>query len=117
MFRFMIGLVTGVAIGVAAATVSQGQAGQDLRAEFERIRNDLQEGNYDAIGAHLEERFKELQSNLEARFAEVEEAAEDAAEAAEDAAEAAEDAAAEAADDAVAAGEAAEEAAEEAKPA
>ena len=104
MFRFVIGLVTGVAIGVAAATVSQGQSGQEIRAEFERIRNDLQQGDFDAVGAHLEERFKELQANLEARFAEVEGAAEDAAdaagEAAADAADAAEEAAEEAADEA-----------------
>ena len=99
MFRFAIGLVTGVAIGVAAATVSQSQSGQDIRAEFERIRADLQQGDFDAVGAHLEERFKELQTNLEARFAEVEGAAEDAAERAEDAAETAEEAAEEAAED------------------
>ncbi len=87
MFRFIIGLVTGVAIGAAAASVSQGKSGQEIRAEFDRIRADLQQGDFDALGAHLEERFKELQANLEARFAEVEEMAEEAAEAAEDAAD------------------------------
>ena len=78
MFRFVLGLLSGVAIGVAAASMSQGQSGQDLRAEFDRIRNDLQQGNFDALGAHLEERFKELQASLEERFAEVEEQAADA---------------------------------------
>ena len=112
MFRVVIGLVTGVAIGVAAATVSQGQSGQDIRAEFDRVRNDLQQGDFDAVGAHLEERFKELQANLEARFAEVEEAAKDAAEAAEEAAEDAAEEAEDLADEAVAE---AEDAAEEAK--
>lgn len=92
MFRFVIGLVSGIAIGAAAASLSQGSSGQDLRAEFERIRGDLQERNFEALGAHLEERFKELQANLEARFAEVEEAVEEAAnEAAAAADEAAED--------------------------
>ena len=92
MFRFVIGLVSGIAIGAAAASLSQGQSGQDLRAEFDRIRNDLQEVKFDAVGAHLEERFKELQANLEERFAEVEEAAtEAAAEQAEAAAEEAEE--------------------------
>ena len=105
MLRFIIGLVTGVAIGVAAAQASQGQSGQDLRAEFERIRGDLQQGDFDALGAHLEERFKELQANLETRFAEAEELAEEAAdEALAEVEEELEDAAAEA-----------EEAAEEAK--
>ena len=87
MFRFVIGLISGIAIGAAAAGLSQGQSGQDLRAEFDRIRNDLQDGNFDALGTHLEERFKELQANLEARFAEVQEAAAEMAEEAEEAAE------------------------------
>ena len=108
MFRFVLGLISGIAIGAAAANLSQGQSGQDLRAEFDRIRNDLQDGNFDALGAHLEERFKELQSSLEERFAEFQEAAAEAAdetvEAEEEVAEAAEEAA-----------EAAEEAVEEAR--
>lgn len=92
MFRFVIGLVSGIAIGAAAATVSQGQSGQDLRAEFDRIRNDLQDGNYDALGAHLEERFKELQASLEERFAEVQESAAEMAEETEEAEELVEEA-------------------------
>ena len=96
MFRFVIGLVSGIAIGAAAASVSQGQSGQDLRAEFDRVRNDSPQVNFDALGAHLEERFKELQSNLEERFAVVEPSASDAADEGidgEEAVEAAEDAA------------------------
>ena len=111
MIRFVLGLVSGIAIGAAAANLSQSQSGQDIRAEFDRIRNDLQERNFDAVGTHLEERFKELQANLEERFAEVQEAAAGAAE------EAADDAAEEAADQSeavVEAAEQAEEAAEEA---
>ena len=105
MFRFVLGLISGIAIGAAAANLSQGQSGQDLRAEFDRIRNDLQAGNFDALGAHLEERFKELQSSLEERFTEFQEAAAEAAdEAADEVAEAAEEAA-----------EAAEEIVEEAR--
>ena len=108
MFRFVLGLISGIAIGAAAANLSQGQSGQDLRAEFDRIRNDLQDGNFDALGAHLEERFKELQSSLEERFAEFQEAA---AEAADETVEAEE----EVAEAAEAAAEAAEEAVEEAR--
>jgi gas vesicle protein len=92
MFRFVLGLVSGVAIGVAAANMSQSQGGQDLRAEFDRIRGDLQEGNFDALGAHLEERFKELQASLEERFAEVEGRAEAAADEAAEAVDEAEEA-------------------------
>ncbi len=92
MVRFVIGLVSGIAIGVGAATASQGQSGQDIRAEFERIRADLKQGDFDAIGVHLEERFKELQVSLEERFAEVEEAADAVADEAETAEEAVEEA-------------------------
>jgi gas vesicle protein len=99
VLRFIFGLVAGVAIGAAATAVSQGQSGQDLRVEFERIRSDIEKRDFDALGAHLEERFKELQSSLEERFAEADEAAEDAEDAAEDAEEAA-DAAEEAAEEA-----------------
>jgi hypothetical protein len=98
MIRFILGLVSGVAIGVAAASASQTQGGQDLRAEFDRMRADLQEGNYDAVGAHLEERFKELQISLEERFAEVEDAAAEVADDGDDAAGAAEEAVEEPAD-------------------
>lgn len=105
MFRFVLGLISGIAIGAAAASLSQGQSGQDLRAEFDRIRSDLQDGNFDALGAHLEERFKELQASLEQRFAEVEEAA---LETADEAAEAAQEEVEEAAEEV-------EEAAEEAE--
>ena len=100
MFRFVLGLMSGVAIGVAAANMSQSQSGQDLRAEFDRIRNDLQQGNFDAVGAHLEERFKELQASLEERFAEVEEQVAEAADAADAAADEAEEAVEEAAEEA-----------------
>ena len=97
MFRFIFGLVTGVAIGAAAASMSQGQSGQDLRAEFDRFRNDLQQGDFDAFSARLESRLKELQTSLEARFTEfeatVEEASDEAEEAAEEAVEEGEEAA------------------------
>ena len=79
MFRFVLGLVTGVAVGVAAANINASGSGPDIRAEFERIRADIERRDFDALGAHLEERFKDLQSNLEERFAQVQHAAEEAA--------------------------------------
>ena len=91
MLRFIIGLVTGVAIGAAAATATQGQSGQDLRAEFERIRADIEKRDFEALGNHLEERFKELQASIEEKINEASaeaEAAEDAAEEAADEVEA-----------------------------
>ncbi len=96
MFRFLFGLVTGVAIGAAAANMSQGQSGLDLRAEFDRIRSDLQQGDFEAFGNRLESRLKDLQTSLEARFSEVQQAVEEAAAEADAAAEEAEEAADEA---------------------
>jgi gas vesicle protein len=91
--RFILGMITGVVVGAATATYAASQQGQDLRGEFDRIRADIQQRDFDALGVHLEDRFKELQTNLEERFAETEEAAEGAEEAAEQAEEAAEEAA------------------------
>jgi gas vesicle protein len=89
--RFIFGLITGIAIGAGAATAAASQSGQDIRGEFERIRADLEKRDFDAVGAHLEERFKDLQVSLEERFAEAgespEEAAEDAQEVVDDLAE------------------------------
>ncbi len=95
MFRFILGLVSGVAIGVAAATISAGDSGRDIRVEFERIRSDIEKRDFEALGSHLETRFKELQGALEERFSEVQKAADKIVEEAEQAdaagAEAAED--------------------------
>jgi gas vesicle protein len=101
--RFILGMITGVVVGAATATYAASQQGQDLRGEFDRIRADFQQRDFDALGGHLEERFKELQTNLEERFAQTEEGVEEAVEAAEQAEEAAEEAeeAAEEAEEAV----------------
>jgi len=103
--RFILGMITGVVVGAATATYAASQQGQDLRGEFDRIRADIQQRDFDALGAHLEDRFKELQTNLEERFAQTEEGVEEAVEAAEQAEEAAEEAeeAAEVAEEAVSA--------------
>ncbi len=93
MFRFVLGLVSGVAIGVAAATISAGDSGRDIRAEFERIRSDIEKRDFEAVGSYLEERFKELQASLEERFAEVQKAADEIVEGAEQADAAADEAA------------------------
>jgi gas vesicle protein len=77
--RFIFGLITGIAIGAGAATAATSQSGQDIRGEFDRIRADLEKRDFDAVGAHLEERFKELQHNLEERFAQAGESPADAA--------------------------------------
>lgn len=98
--RFIIGLITGVAIGAVAANIANSPSGQDMRGEFDRLRSDLEKRDFDAVGATLESRFKDLQSSLEERFAQADSAAGDAAEEAEDAVDDAADAVADATDDA-----------------
>ena len=89
--RFIIGLITGVVVGAIAATISQSQSGQDIRAEFDRIRVDLEKRDFEAVGSRLEQRVADLQASIEERFAEAEEAGKVAEDAAEDAVEAAEE--------------------------
>ena len=78
MIRFMIGIAAGFAAGMAAATLTAGKTGDELRAEFERFRSEVQKGDMDALGSHLEERFKELQAGLEQRISALADAGRDA---------------------------------------
>jgi gas vesicle protein len=62
---------------MAAATLTAGKSGDELRMEFERFRREVQKGDMDALGSHLEERFKELQAGLEQRISAISDAAKD----------------------------------------
>jgi gas vesicle protein len=103
--RFILGAITGFAAGTAVAMLSSGKMGDDLRLEFERIRSDIQQRDFEALGSHLESRFKDLQASLDARLSQTgasvgdvaEETTEDVKSAAEDATAAVEDLAQEAA--------------------
>jgi hypothetical protein len=83
--------MTGLVAGLGGAIYYSVQTGRDFRGEYEQLRADLQERDFDALAGHLEERFKELQAGLEERLAEARETAqgatEDVAEAVETAAE------------------------------
>jgi gas vesicle protein len=81
--RFILGLATGVAIGVVAASATSGQSGKDIRRDIERIRRDIEKRDFDAAGARIEKRFNELQSSLEAKFSQAGDSAKDAAQDAE----------------------------------
>jgi gas vesicle protein len=87
MFRFLFGAVAGFAAGMAAATLTAGKSGDELRAEFERFRMEVQKGDMDALGSHLEERFKDLQAGLEQRLSAIADATKDAQAKASDAAD------------------------------
>jgi len=73
--RFLIGVITGFAAGMAAATLTAGKSSDELRAEFDRFRSEIQKRDMDALGSHLEERLKELQSGLDERLAAITDAA------------------------------------------
>ncbi|MFN8520291.1 MAG: YtxH domain-containing protein [Chloroflexota bacterium] len=106
MLRFLIGAVTGFAAGLAVAMLTGGKSSDELRAELERFRDEIQKRDKDALSGHLEERFKELQGGLEERLSAISDAASSMArdvagkaqQKADDAGAAAKDAASDAAD-------------------
>jgi gas vesicle protein len=73
--RFLIGVIAGFAAGMAVAMLTGGRSGDELRAEFERFREEIQNRDMDALGGHLDVRFKELQGGLEERLAAISDAA------------------------------------------
>jgi gas vesicle protein len=83
---FIVGLLSGLLVGAAGAVLYTVQTGRDLRQEFDQVRTEIQQRDFDALGKHLEERFKELQTGLEERLAQARESATQAAESAGDAA-------------------------------
>ena len=85
-----MGLLVGLVTGAAAAVLYTVQTGRDLRQEFELMRTEVQQRDFDALGKHLEDRFRELQSGLEERIGQ---ARDTASKVADDAAETVESAA------------------------
>jgi hypothetical protein len=93
--RFLVGLVGGLVAGAAGAVWYSQQTGRDLRAEFDQVRAELKARDFEALGNHLEDRFKELQASVEKSLAD---AAEKADKAVDEAAAGASDVAGDAAD-------------------
>ena len=93
---FVTGLVIGLAAGAGGAVYYSMQTGRDLRDEFRQIKSELQQRDFEALGNHLEDRFKELQASLEERLSQAARTASDAADEATTAAETAVDEATEA---------------------
>lgn len=88
---FFMGLLVGLVTGAAGAVLYTVQTGRDLRQEFEQMRSEVQQRDFDALGKHLEDRFRELQTGLEERVGQARDAAakatDDAADAVKGAAE------------------------------
>ena len=95
--RFIVGLLGGMVAGAAGAVWYSQQTGRDLREEFQQVRSEIKARDFDALGAHLEERFKELQASVEKLVAE---AGDQAGKAGKDAAEKTKSAAKDATDEA-----------------
>jgi gas vesicle protein len=76
---FFMGLLIGLVTGAAGAVLYSVQTGRDLRQEFELMRSEVQQRDFDALGKHLEDRFRELQTGLEERLSQARDAASDAA--------------------------------------
>ena len=68
MVRFLIGVIAGFAAGMAVAMLTGSKSSDELRAEFDRFREEIKERDTDALARHLEARFKELQGGLEQRL-------------------------------------------------
>ena len=68
--RFIVGLLGGLVAGAAGAVWYSQQTGRDLREEFQQVRSEIKARDFDALGAHLEDRFKELQVSVEKAVAE-----------------------------------------------
>jgi gas vesicle protein len=98
--KLIVGFLAGLVVGAVGAVAYSVQSGRDLREAYQEVRDDLSKRDLDALGARLESRVTEMQTQLEARIAQVREKAataiEDARATAEATAEAAGEAAAEA---------------------
>jgi gas vesicle protein len=96
VMRFIVGVLGGLVAGAAGAVWYSQQTGRDLRAEFEQVRAEIKARDFDALGAHLEDRFKELQASLDKLSSE---AGQEARKAGKDGADSAKSAAKDAADE------------------
>lgn len=69
--KFILGLLTGLALGAVGAVLYSAQSGRDLREAFDEVRSDLDQRDFEALGTRLEARVSELQVRLEERIAQV----------------------------------------------
>jgi gas vesicle protein len=84
---FIMGLLTGLVVGAIGAVFYSIQTGRDLRDEFEQVRTQVQKRDFDALANLVDQRFKELQTGIDERIAQVRDAASKATNEAQSAAE------------------------------
>jgi ElaB/YqjD/DUF883 family membrane-anchored ribosome-binding protein len=69
--KFVTGLLTGIALGAAGAVYYSVKSGKDLRATYEDVRAEIDDRNYEALGARIERGFADLQAEIEDRMNQV----------------------------------------------
>jgi gas vesicle protein len=84
---FIMGLLTGLVVGAIGAVFYSIQTGRDLRDEFEQVRTQVQKRDFDALANLVDQRFRELQTGIDERIAQVRDAASKATNEAQSAAE------------------------------
>jgi ElaB/YqjD/DUF883 family membrane-anchored ribosome-binding protein len=85
--KFVTGLLTGIALGAAGAVYYSVKSGKDLRATYEDVRAEIDDRNYEALGARIERGFADLQAEIEDRMNQVRAGTSAALDAADDAVE------------------------------
>ena len=73
--KFIVGLLTGLGLGVAGAVAYSVTTGRDLRDEYAQLRGDIDNRDFEALGNRLEQRFNELQTTFQERANQVQNAA------------------------------------------
>lgn len=69
--KFIVGLLTGLALGAAGAVAYSVTTGRDLREVYAELRSTIDARDSEAPGMRLEARFAEVQSRIEDRVAQV----------------------------------------------
>ena len=65
--KFIVGVLTGFALGIAGAVAYSVTTGRDLRDEYAALRGDIDNRDFEALGNRLEQRFNELQATFQER--------------------------------------------------
>src|SRR6478672_1010388 len=69
--KFIVGVATGIVLGIAGAIAYSFKSGRDLSEVFETTKSDIENADFDEMGKQLEARISEMQSTLEERINEV----------------------------------------------
>ena len=63
--KFIVGVATGIVLGIAGAIAYSFKSDRDLREVFETTKSDIENADFDEMGKQLEARISEMQATLE----------------------------------------------------